>query len=197
MKEIESDDDEETLSLKNFNRDLKEINLRDKKPEMRQIPRLEADLPVKMHEREILESIEDNIVTVVCGETGSGKSTQIPKFLFEFGYGDSSRPGLIGVTQPWRIATSALAIRISEELNEKLGESVGYQIRYDASNLSEKTRIKFMTDGILLWEIEADSLLMKYSVIIIDEAHERSVNTDILISLLSRIIWQWIWIAKS
>jgi ATP-dependent RNA helicase DHX37/DHR1 len=75
MKEVELEDDEETLSLKNFNRDLKEINFIDKKPVMRQIPRLEADLPVKMHEREILESVEDNIVTVVCGETGSGKST--------------------------------------------------------------------------------------------------------------------------
>lgn len=79
-----------------------------------------------MHEREILESIEDNIVTIICGETGSGKSTQIPKFLYEFGYGDSSWPGLIGVTQPRRIATSSLATRIADELNESLGQSVGY-----------------------------------------------------------------------
>jgi len=95
---------------------------------------------------------------------------------------------LVGITQPRRVAAVSLARRVSEEVQSKLGDIVGYQIRYDAAHYSpEKTKIKFMTDGILLKELESDFLLRKYSVILIDEAHERSLNSDILVSLLTRI----------
>lgn len=95
---------------------------------------------------------------------------------------------MIGITQPRRVAAVALAKRVSDELESKLGELVGYQIRYDSEFCSQnKTKVKFMTDGILLKEIETDFLLRRYSVIIIDEAHERSLNSDILVSLLTRI----------
>ena len=95
---------------------------------------------------------------------------------------------MIGITQPRRVAATALAKRIADELNCKVGEEVGYQIRYDKKFVGPNTKIKLMTDGLLLKELELDFLLKKYSVIIIDEAHERSVNTDILISLLTRIV---------
>ena len=132
--------------------------------------------------------MENNLVTIICGETGSGKSTQVPQFMYEYGYTGSTRPGMIGITQPRRVAATALAKRISEELNCELGEQVGYQIRYDKKFMNDDTKIKLMTDGLLLKELELDFLLTKYSLIIIDEAHERSVNTDILISLLTRIV---------
>lgn len=149
---------------------------------------MRKELPVYMQETEILDSIENNLVTIICGETGSGKSTQVPQFCYEYGYSGSTRPGMIGITQPRRVAATALAKRISEELNYELGQQVGYQIRYDKKFMTENTKIKLMTDGLLLKELELDFLLNKYSLIIIDEAHERSVNTDILISLLTRIV---------
>lgn len=193
LAELESDD-EETIADKNSNKELMKINLLDKKPELIPVSRTEEienarrDLPVFMHEREILESVENNLVTVVCGETGSGKSTQIPQILYEYGYTASTRKGMIGITQPRRVAATSLSKRISDEMNVKFGDEVGYQIRYDKKFVNQNTVIKLMTDGILLKELELDLLLDKYSVIIIDEAHERSINTDILISLLSRIV---------
>jgi len=97
-------------------------------------------------------------------------------------------PVLIGITQPRRVAAVSLAQRVAEELDSKVGDLVGYQIRFDAKHFSaSKTAVKFMTDGILLKEIEADNMLSKYAVIIVDEAHERSLNSDILVSLLTRI----------
>ena len=152
-------------------------------------------LPIIYHEREIMESLENNIVTIVCGETGSGKSTQIPQFILQnhlanpWKYRTAADSLQIGITQPRRVAAVSLAQRVSDELNiSKFGETVGYQIRYDSNFCHpEKTKIKFMTDGILLKELETDFLLKKYSVIIVDEAHERSLNSDILVSLLTRI----------
>lgn len=193
LAELESDD-EETIADRNTNKDLMRVNILDAKPTLNEINRTEEmeemrkELPVFMHEREILESVENNLVTIVCGETGSGKSTQIPQFLYEYGYTSTTRKGLIGITQPRRVAATSLSKRISDEMNFKFGEEVGYQIRFDKKHMSENTLVKLMTDGILLKELELDFLLEKYSVIIIDEAHERSINTDILISLLSRIV---------
>ncbi|RHY01091.1 hypothetical protein DYB25_009219 [Aphanomyces astaci] len=147
-------------------------------------------LPVCNAEQEIMEAIELNSVVILCGETGSGKTTQVPQFLYEAGYGtDGMHPGMIGVTQPRRVAAVSTAQRVATELNVPFGKrgSVGYQIRYDNDHVGDSTRVKFMTDGILLKEIQQDFLLKKYSIILLDEAHERNVNTDILIGLLSRV----------
>lgn len=145
-------------------------------------------LPVVGEEQKIMEAIYNNPTVVIWGATGSGKTTQVPQFLYEAGFGspDSSNPGIIGVTQPRRVAAVSMAKRVSDELGG-VGEKVSYQIRFDSS-VSSKTAIKFMTDGILIREIANDFALLKYSVIIIDEAHERSANTDILIGMVSRIV---------
>ncbi|CCI50679.1 unnamed protein product [Albugo candida] len=152
-------------------------------------------LPACSMEQEIMEAIVNNDVVILCGETGSGKTTQVPQFLYEAGFGHPEHPnffGRIGVTQPRRVATVSTAKRVAEELNVAFGQAldgqVGYQIRYDSSHFANSTRIKFMTDGILLKEIQQDFLLRQYSIIILDEAHERNINTDILIGLLSRIV---------
>lgn len=144
-------------------------------------------LPVFAEEQRIMEVLRDNPVTIICGETGSGKTTQVPQFLYEAGFGDPAgpNPGLIGITQPRRVAATSMARRVGEELGRP--EHVAYQIRYDAT-VSLQTRIKFMTDGIMLREIGDDFLLQKYSAILLDEAHERNLNTDILIGMLSRAV---------
>ncbi|KAJ6151017.1 ATP-dependent RNA helicase DHR1 [Penicillium chermesinum] len=139
-------------------------------------------------EQKIMEAIYNNPTIVIWGATGSGKTTQLPQFLFESGFGtpDSPNPGLIGVTQPRRVAAVSMANRVAQELGQH-SDKVSYQIRFE-STTSKNTAIKFMTDGILIREIADDFALRKYSVIIIDEAHERSVNTDILIGMVSRIV---------
>ncbi|KKK23510.1 hypothetical protein P175DRAFT_0484275 [Aspergillus ochraceoroseus IBT 24754] len=145
-------------------------------------------LPVVGEEQKIMEAIHNNSSIVVWGATGSGKTTQLPQFLFESGYGnpESPNPGIIGVTQPRRVAAVSMAKRVGDELGQ-FSEQVSYQIRFE-STASSKTAIKFMTDGILIREIAEDFSLSKYSIIVIDEAHERSVNTDILIGMVSRIV---------
>lgn len=142
------------------------------------------NLPVSARRDEIMEAIRDNQVVVVAGETGSGKTTQIPKMLLDMGLGER---GLIGHTQPRRLAARSVAERIATELGTKLGDVVGYQVRFTA-DVSKATRIKLMTDGILLAEIADDPLLKRYSAIIIDEAHERSLNIDFLLGYLARIL---------
>ncbi|KAI9304037.1 P-loop containing nucleoside triphosphate hydrolase protein [Cunninghamella echinulata] len=153
-----------------------------------EIQEIRSKLPVCGEEQTIMESIRNNTVVIICGETGSGKTTQVPQFLYEAGWShpDSDNPGIIGVTQPRRVATVSMAKRVGEELN-LTEQEVSYQIRYDAT-VSDKTRIKFMTDGVLLRELSEDLLLTKYSVLIIDEAHERNLNTDILIGVVSRVL---------
>ncbi|OJJ43805.1 hypothetical protein ASPZODRAFT_122885 [Penicilliopsis zonata CBS 506.65] len=145
-------------------------------------------LPVVGEEQKIMEAIHNNSTVVIWGATGSGKTTQLPQFLFEAGYGnpESSNPGMIGVTQPRRVAAVSMAKRVGDELGQ-FSDQVSYQIRFE-STATKKTAIKFMTDGILLREIAEDFSLKKYSIIVIDEAHERSVNTDILIGMVSRIV---------
>ena len=148
-------------------------------------------LPIIKEEHLIMEAINDNPITVVIGETGSGKTTQVPQFLYEAGYShEKSKNGkhkLIGVTEPRRVAAMSMSHRVSYEMNEQ--GVVSYQIRFEG-NVGPNTRIKFMTDGILLREVEQDFMLSKYSVIVIDEAHERSWRSDILIGFLSRIVRQ-------
>ncbi|XP_066499844.1 probable ATP-dependent RNA helicase DHX37 [Hoplias malabaricus] len=141
-------------------------------------------LPVLAEEQVIMEAVRENESVVLCGETGSGKTTQVPQFLYEAGY--ASAGGIIGVTEPRRVAAVSMSHRVAKEMNVSTGV-VSYQIRFEG-NVTQDTKIKFMTDGVLLKEIQKDFLLQKYSVIIIDEAHERSVYTDILIGLLSRIV---------
>ncbi|KAF9583171.1 putative ATP-dependent RNA helicase DHR1 [Lunasporangiospora selenospora] len=145
-------------------------------------------LPVVTEEQYIMEQIRYNDVVIIKGETGSGKTTQVPQFLYEAGYGNpnSPNPGMIGITQPRRVAAVSMADRVAKELNLPASK-VSHQIRYDATT-SPETVMKFMTDGVLLRELNSDFLLRRYSVIIIDEAHERSLNTDILIGALSRIV---------
>ncbi|KAF2648282.1 P-loop containing nucleoside triphosphate hydrolase protein [Lophiostoma macrostomum CBS 122681] len=145
-------------------------------------------LPIVAEEQKIMEAIHNHDVVVVWGATGSGKTTQVPQFLYESGYGapDGPTPGLIGVTQPRRVAAVSMSKRVSDELGDA-GTKVAYQIRFDATT-SAKTAIKFMTDGVLLREISQDFLLTKYSSVVLDEAHERGVNTDILVGMLSRIV---------
>ncbi len=142
------------------------------------------DLPVSARRDEILATIRDNQVVVIAGETGSGKTTQIPKMCLELGLGCT---GLIGHTQPRRLAARAVASRLAEELKTPLGERVGFQVRFH-DQVSDKTQIKVMTDGILLAETQNDRLLAKYDVIIIDEAHERSLNIDFLLGYLKNIL---------
>jgi ATP-dependent helicase HrpA len=144
------------------------------------------DLPVVGRREEIANLIRDNQVAVVCGETGSGKSTQLPKICLEIGRGIS---GFIGHTQPRRIAARSIAARIAEELNTPLGQGVGYKVRFD-EKLSSSTLIKLMTDGILLAESQNDRNFRQYDTLIIDEAHERSLNIDFLLGMLKRILPQ-------
>ncbi|KAA6424230.1 MAG: ATP-dependent RNA helicase kurz [Trebouxia sp. A1-2] len=147
-------------------------------------------LPITGMEQEVMEAVLQNDVVVLCGETGCGKTTQVPQFLYEAGYGCSDFPdraGMIGVTQPRRVAAVSTATRVADELDTRLGSVVGYQVRYDRK-VSKETALKFMTDGILLRELQEDFLLTKYSSVIIDEAHERSLNTDLLLGLLSRVV---------
>ncbi|XP_069038235.1 probable ATP-dependent RNA helicase DHX37 [Lepisosteus oculatus] len=153
----------------------------DRSPEI-QAARLK--LPVLSEEQAIMEAVRENHCVVLCGETGSGKTTQVPQFLYEAGY--ASGDAIVGVTEPRRVAAVSMSQRVAKEMNLST-RVVSYQIRYEG-NVTSDTKIKFMTDGVLLKEIQKDFLLQKYRVIIIDEAHERSVYTDILIGLLSRIV---------
>ncbi|KAE8450168.1 hypothetical protein EG329_006949 [Mollisiaceae sp. DMI_Dod_QoI] len=145
-------------------------------------------LPVVAEEQKIMEAVHNNNLVVVYGATGSGKTTQVPQFLYEAGYGSSGSPtpGMIGVTQPRRVAAVSMAKRVGDEMGNH-GKRVAYQIRFEGT-VSDQTAIKFMTDGVLLREVAQDIALRKYSAIIIDEAHERSVNTDILVGMLSRVV---------
>ena len=142
------------------------------------------DLPINQRREEIAELIQNNQVVVVAGETGSGKTTQIPKICLSLGLGNK---GLIGHTQPRRIAARTVGKRIADELSTPFGDIVGYQVRF-ADQLSDNTRVKLMTDGVLLSEFQQDKFLNKYEVIIIDEAHERSLNIDFLLGLLKQLL---------
>ncbi|MBA5639689.1 ATP-dependent RNA helicase HrpA [Duganella sp. LX20W] len=142
------------------------------------------DLPVSGRRHEIAEALQNNQVIIVSGETGSGKTTQLPKICLELGRGQA---GLIGHTQPRRIAASSTAKRIAQELGSPLGEHVGFKVRF-ADTLNRGASVKLMTDGILLAETQTDPLLKGYDTIIIDEAHERSLNIDFLLGYLKQLL---------
>ena len=147
-------------------------------------PEYPPELPVSGKKEEIAAAIQKHQVVIVCGETGSGKTTQLPKICLELGRGVS---GLIGHTQPRRIAARSVASRIAQELNSPLGEVVGYKVRFN-DKLSERSYVKLMTDGILLAETQSDKFLNGYDTIIIDEAHERSLNIDFLLGYLKQLL---------
>ena len=164
-----------------------------------EVEKSRVDLPVTAMEFEIMESIKSHDVTIICGETGSGKSTQVPAYLYESGMSlapqEANKSLLIGVTQPRRVAAVSTAKRVCFELGQgdglsikgsgKKGNLVAYKTRYESAGSGDATHIQFMTDGILLNEIQKDLLLRKYNVIVLDESHERNLNTDVLIGLLS------------
>ena len=141
-------------------------------------------LPVSQRKAEIEKLLSEHQVIVVAGETGSGKTTQLPKMCLELGFGNL---GTIGHTQPRRIAARSVAARIAEELQTELGDLVGYKVRFN-DQISDNTQIKLMTDGILLAEIQNDRFLNQYSCLIIDEAHERSLNNDFILGYLKQLL---------
>ncbi len=145
---------------------------------------LPSALPISAYAETLIETFRTHQVTIVCGDTGSGKTTQLPKLI---AMAHPQAKGLIGITQPRRLATIAMARRLAEELQSPLGAKVGYQHRFE-TRLSPSTRFKFMTDGILLAETRDDPLFKRYHTIIVDEAHERSLNIDFLLGLLKRLL---------
>ncbi|HEX7028451.1 MAG TPA: ATP-dependent RNA helicase HrpA [Gammaproteobacteria bacterium] len=147
-------------------------------------PDYPPDLPIVMQRDAIRTAIETHQVVIVCGETGSGKTTQLPKICLELG---RAVAGMIGHTQPRRIAARSLSARIAEELNTEVGKAVGFKIRF-SDHVSRDTYIKVMTDGILLAETQGDPELCAYDTIIIDEAHERSLNIDFILGYLKRLL---------
>ncbi|KAJ7189737.1 P-loop containing nucleoside triphosphate hydrolase protein [Mycena haematopus] len=141
-------------------------------------------LPIARGKDALVREIRANDVTVLLGETGSGKTTQVPQYLLEAGLAES---GIIGITQPRKVAATSLAARVSVEQGTPIGGRVGYSVRFD-ERAGPETRIKYMTDGMLTRELLGDPLLSKYAVIVIDEAHERTLRTDLLLANLKRIL---------
>ncbi len=148
------------------------------------VPNYPDDLPIVARRTEIARAIAAHQVVIVCGDTGSGKTTQLPKICLELGRGAA---GLIGHTQPRRIAARSVATRIAEELKTEVGRGVGFKVRF-SDHIGTETYLKIMTDGILLAEIQKDRLLSQYDTLIIDEAHERSLNIDFLLGYLKRLL---------
>lgn len=175
-RDNDDEDDEEENNTFNFSQNSFQLAAT-----AQQLLQIREKLPIYHHKDKIVEYINNNQVTIVIGETGSGKSTQIPQFLMP------ENPKMIAVTQPRRVAAASLAARVSEEYGCKLGQDVGYQVRF--TNMSNRqTKLKYLTDGMLLREIMLDLNLTKYSTIILDEAHERTILTDLIMGFLKQII---------
>jgi ATP-dependent helicase HrpA len=179
-----TDEDKKKRALETVAKAINE-SIEAKKVKLANIPQINyPDLPVSQNVDKIAEAIKHNQVVIIAGETGSGKTTQIPKICLELGRGID---GLIGHTQPRRIAARTVASRIADELQSQVGELVGYKVRF-TDQVSERSYIKLMTDGILLAEMQKDRLLRQYDTIIIDEAHERSLNIDFILGYLKQIL---------
>ena len=146
--------------------------------------RYPADLPVSQRRDDILAALRTHQVVIIAGETGSGKTTQLPKMCLEAGFAER---GVIGCTQPRRVAAMSISRRVAEELSVTWGREVGCKMRFN-DDTGRDTVLKFMTDGILLAEIQSDPLLRRYSAIILDEAHERSLNIDFLLGYLKTLL---------
>jgi ATP-dependent helicase HrpA len=144
----------------------------------------DPELPITVRREAILKALADRQVLIVAGDTGSGKSTQLPQYCLELGRGTA---GLIAHTQPRRLAARALASRVAEELGQSVGRSVGFRVRF-ADQISEATRLVLMTDGLLLAELASDPMLRRYDTVIVDEAHERTLNVDLLLGVLKRLL---------
>ncbi|SOV18462.1 pre-mRNA-splicing factor ATP-dependent RNA helicase PRP16 [Plasmodium sp. gorilla clade G2] len=166
------------FNMDNTNKD-KKNTLKDKED----LLKLKESLPIYKSKHELLDAVYNNNIIIIVGETGSGKTTQIVQYLYEEGY---HRNGIICCTQPRRVAAVSVAYRVSYEMNVDIGSLVGYTIRFE-DNTTKDTKIRYVTDGILLRETLNDKELDKYSVIIMDEAHERSINTDVLLGILKNI----------
>ncbi|XP_068210643.1 pre-mRNA-splicing factor ATP-dependent RNA helicase DHX16 [Palaemon carinicauda] len=175
--------EEEDSSSSSEEEDEPEPKLESQKKQMT-LEEVRKSLPVYPFREALLDAIKEHQVMIIEGETGSGKTTQVPQYLFESGFCDDGKK--IGCTQPRRVAAMSVASRVSQEMGKKLGNEVGYSIRFEDCT-SERTRIKYMTDGMLLREFLMDPSLEGYSVMIIDEAHERTLHTDILFGLLKDI----------
>jgi pre-mRNA-splicing factor ATP-dependent RNA helicase DHX16 len=148
------------------------------------IQEVRKSLPIYQYRDDLLQAINDYQVLVIVGETGSGKTTQLPQYLYEAGYTKGGKK--IGCTQPRRVAAMSVAARVAEEMGVKLGYEVGYSIRFEDCT-SDKTVVKYMTDGMLLREFMTEPDLAAYSCMIIDEAHERTLSTDVLFGLIKDI----------
>ena len=144
----------------------------------------DPELPISARREEIQRALNDRQVLIVAGETGSGKSTQLPQYCLELGRGIG---GLIAHTQPRRLAARALAARVADELGQSIGRSVGFRVRF-ADQVSDATRLVLMTDGLLLAELSSDPLLRRYDTVIVDEAHERTLNVDLLLGVLKKLL---------
>ena len=142
-------------------------------------------LPIYTNRNHILYLVENYRTVILVGETGCGKTTQVPQYLFEAGWAAGER--LVGCTQPRRVAVQTVSARVAEEMGVTLGAEVGYTIRFDDKSDRKRTRVRFLTDGILMREMMGDPLLSRYSVIMVDEAHERSLCTDMLLGLLKKV----------
>ena len=158
----------------------KKILRKERLPSITAVP----SLPISKKQNEIIQAIQDHQVIIIAGETGSGKTTQIPKYCLEAGRGIQ---GMIGCTQPRRIAAITVSNRIAEEMGETIGQSIGYKIRFKDQTRPD-TYIKIMTDGILLAETQGDPYLNMYDTIIVDEAHERSLNIDFVLGILKTLL---------
>jgi ATP-dependent helicase HrpA len=181
-----SKDDTNTSGLLNSINQRLNQSIRKKARRQSRMPKITypQSLPILQKKDEIIESIKRNQVVVITGETGSGKTTQIPKMCMEAGRGTD---GIIGCTQPRRIAAITVSQRIADELDQELGMAVGYKIRFDDKS-SRRNYIKMMTDGVLLMETQNDPYLNEYDTIIVDEAHERSINIDFILGILKKLL---------